>query len=263
MLKSLVRVSAAMLFFAMATIVAGAATSPSSGSDGQASCASREPLVAIAACTAIIDDIAVAKADNAKAHAMRALALTSRAYSEDAQSIEDWGICNSSQSTASFDACTRIIDNRTESDSRRADALYHRSKQHLAAGRKVESMTDFQRALKSFGDHQANSRERAVADYTEALSFDAGKSNWLAERGQLYLSLDNFKAAKADFEKALSLNGKEGIALLGRAFMRDMKGDKRGALRDLKTIVALPTDSDAAKWLNQTATDLLSRIGSQ
>ena len=233
--------------------------SPESGS--LAKCQSDDIKTAIPLCTALIEDPATSSVSKASAYAARGQALTSQAYDEETKNAQDWSVCVSDDLDASLAACGRIIDNTTEDVHRRADALYNRSKRLLDKGRNQEAMADFQRSLKPFTDHQPGSRNRAVEDYSNALKLNPGQSHWLAARGQLYLSIDDATRASADFDQALAVNATEGMALLGRALLRNSNGDPVGAVGDLKTLAALPADTDEAKWLHQTATQLLSRIG--
>ena len=261
MLKPLQSLIGGLFALPLMTWVALAAPSPPADQAGMTTCQDGEPGAAIAACTDLIDEPAVAGVQKAKAYAARGQALTKRAFDEDSASGQDWNDCLSADPQPALAACTRIIDNPTEHDGRRADALYNRSKLLLQKGLNKEAMDDFQRSLKSFTDRQPGSRQKAVLDYTSALNLEPANSRWLAARGQIYLSIDLVELASSDFDKALTLNAKEGMALLGRALLRETKGDPVGALGDLKSIVALPTETDEAKWLNNVATQIMSRLG--
>ena len=46
-----------------------------------------------------------------------------------------------------------------------------------------------------------------------------------------------------------------------RALLREASGHPVEALADLKVLIALPTDTDEAKWLNRAAKDFMSRLG--
>ena len=231
------------------------------GQDSMTACQSEDTAAAIPACTLIIDDPATADSEKSGAYASRAQALTAQANEEEARNAQDWSNCVAAEPDPGLAACSRIIENPAEFDSRRADALYHRSKRLLEKGLNAQAMADFQRSLKPFAERQPQSRERAVADYSSALIITPSQSRWLAARGQLYLSLDDGGRASDDFEQALKLNSKEGMALLGRALLRDAIGDREGSLADLKALVALPIETDEAKWLNKTATQLISWLG--
>lgn len=240
---------------------AQSAPPPPSLDPSMATCQSGTSTDAIAACTSIIDDRASKDSARARAFGARAQALTAISFEDDRVNSQDWTDCTGPDPQPAIAACTRIIDNHTEYDGRRADALYTRSKLLMAQDRKVEAMADFKRALGTFSDHQPGSRERAAEDYSAALRLEPRNSVWLAARGQIYLSWNNIKSASTDFDDALAINSKEGLALLGRALLRDGKGDPFGALVDLKAIAALPVDSDEARWLKKTATELMSQIG--
>ena len=261
MLKPTLSLVAGLFALTLTSLAALSNPSPVADQGGMSVCQADDPGAALSACTGLIDNPATTDADKAKAYAARGQALVRRAFDEDSKSAQDWSDCLRAEPEPALAACTRIIENPTEYDSRRADALYNRSKRLLEKGRNQEAMADFQRSLNAFTDHQPGSRQRALEDYNAALKLDPANSHTYAARGHVYLSLDVFEFGLTDFEKALSLNAKEGMALLGRALLRDAKGDPVAALADLKAIVALPSDTDEAKWLNKVATQIMSRLG--
>lgn len=226
-----------------------------------AGCQAKDPSVAIPACTALIDAAATAAGDKAIAYALRGRALTFVAYAEDTKIGQDWRDCITAETQPALAACTRLIDNPTLPDARRADALFQRSQRLSQEGLGKVAMADFQKSLKPFTDHKPPTRERALEDYSSAIKLDPANSRALAERGQIYLTVENIELAAADFDAAIALNAKEGIALFGRALLREAKGDPVGAVSDLKSIVALPADTEEAKWLNGAAKETMTRIG--
>lgn len=229
--------------------------------DATSICRTGQFADAIPACTTIIEAAASSDSDRVSALAFRALALTRRAAEEDTKSQEDWLDCLHAEPEPGMAACSRLIDDPSESNSRRADALYNRSKRLLDKGQNVEAMADFQRALKDFTDHQAGSRQLAIADYTSALKLDPKQSRLLAYRGQLRLALADYVEALTDFESALAINDKEKMALFGRALLREAGGRPVEALADLKALMALPADTEEEKLLNKAASDFMSRLG--
>ncbi len=240
---------------------AWSAASPETPASGMAACKSEVPADAIPACTAIIGNASTPNPEKASAFSLRAQAYISQGYDQDAKNAEDWHGCVNAGLDPGLAACTRLIDNATLPDARRADALYQRSKRLLDKGQNTGAMADFQRSLKPFTDQKPENRKLALADYSSAIELDPANSKSLAARGQLYLAFDERQSALADFEKSLAIDGKEPMALLGRALLRNAMGNPVGAVVDLKAILALPNDTDEAKWLHQTATELMSKIG--
>jgi tetratricopeptide (TPR) repeat protein len=261
MLKPMLTIVCSALAIAVLRQPAWSAPDPESAGNSMAACKSEVPSDAIPACTVIIENASTTNPEKASAYALRAQAFTALAFDQDAKNAEDWRDCIAGEPDPGLAACTRIIDNATIESSRRADALYNRSKRLLDKGQNAEAMADFQRSLKPFTDQKPESRKLAIADYSSAIELDPANSKSLAARGQLYLAYDDRQSALADFEKALAADSKEGMARLGRALLRDASGDPVGAVGDLKAILALPNDTDEAKWLHQTASELMSKIG--
>ncbi len=78
--------------------------------------------------------------------------------------------------------------------------------------------------------------EHAIADLTRAVELAPKNSQYLYERGQVFLRSNDAKRALDDFNAALALKPDDIAALLSRAFLRINLGNIPGARVDLESI---------------------------
>ncbi|GAM97057.1 TPR repeat [alpha proteobacterium U9-1i] len=88
--------------------------------------------------------------------------------------------------------------------------------------------------------------ERAIEDYTTALSLNASMASAYENRGNAYAAQDNHAAATADYDRAIALNPRRAGALLGRGNARLAAGDAANALNDYNQALALNPGLNAA-----------------
>ncbi len=72
----------------------------------------------------------------------------------------------------------------------------------------------------------------ALADLTEAIRQSPGTASYYTDRAQVYHQMGNIAAARADLDKALTLDGMNGELLRMRAGQRLAAKDREGALAD-------------------------------
>jgi tetratricopeptide (TPR) repeat protein len=129
---------------------------------------------------------------------------------------------------------------------------------YLRAGGKPNAQVYHCRALARLkqGDHQA-----ALSDFTLALGQGPGDATLWAQRGQSYLACQAAQLDLRDFEEAIRLDARNGLAHLGRGLARLQLGQRREADDDAESAVRLAPGNarltyDAACLLAQVAGQL-------
>lgn len=94
----------------------------------------------------------------------------------------------------------------------------------------------------------------AIADCTEAIRLYPKFAGAYASRAWAEIEKHSYEAAMADSNKAIELNPKFGTAYEDRALIRELKGDRKGALDDLLQSEAIastrvPSDSHLHVWV--------------
>lgn len=93
----------------------------------------------------------------------------------------------------------------------------------------------------------------AWADFNSVLRLRPGYAEVRALRGEAYLSLKNYEAALADFNHALRLNPNLIIALGGRGVIFFYYSEYQDALADFNLVLKLkPGDAEARAWRGET-----------
>ena len=118
--------------------------------------------------------------------------------------------CGSGDPEAVIAACSRIIDAGSDSRETMAVAFFYRAHAHARKG----------------------DRDRAVADFSEAIRLDNRNPEAYRRRGNLLAGMDDFAAAFADFESALALEPDNVAVLAARGFARFRQRDTDGAVSD-------------------------------
>lgn len=84
--------------------------------------------------------------------------------------------------------------------------------------------------------------QEALADCNEALRLDPYPSHQLATRGLVYLRLERFDNAVADYDAALKINSQMANALYGRGFAKLKKGDNPAGNDDIAAAKVIQPD---------------------
>ena len=95
------------------------------------------------------------------------------------------------------------------------------------------------KALAELKEVQTKNSEMAVQHFSGLIEKDPKDSASYAARGRAYSSLGDYGKAKADLEKAIQLNPKTVEAYKGRAVLRYMEKDTKGAWEDVHKIEEL------------------------
>eukprot|EP00850_Spirogloea_muscicola_P004462 SM000019S05006 [mRNA] locus=s19:460014:464021:- [translate_table: standard] len=134
--------------------------------------------------------------------------------------------------------------------------LWEKSKSRLKGGRSKEDAAE---DAKDKGNeaYKANSYEKALGFYSEAIRLDPKRSTYYSNRAMCQLNLNNFAEAEADCTAALKLDKKNVKAILRRATARDFLGYYDDAVEDFRqALIYEPTNRTARDGLHRL-TDLL------
>lgn len=148
-------------------------------------------------------------------------------------------------------ACTRVIQDRSQSVKNRITALglrafeydvkkdYNRSiadyTEVIRLGLKVAGVLS-DRCLAYIANGQ---REEALKDCDEALRLEPGSSGPFFSRGVVYFKLGLFGRSIEDYDAALRINPKHGPALYGRGLAKLKKGDTASGEADIVAAKAI------------------------
>jgi len=101
-------------------------------------------------------------------------------------------------------------------------------------------------SLRGYANRQLGNYDRAVADYTTAISYVSNKADHYLNRGRSYNSLRKFDLAIADMTKAISLDGTNISAFFGRGYAYMELKNNPPAIADFTKVIALdPKESEA------------------
>jgi len=201
-------------------------------------CQEGEPDARIAACTLIIGERGISRADRGSAYASRG-----GAYSR--KNDRNLATADYNRAITEFDAAIRLNPE---------DALtfFNRGAVHFNKGDYERAIADYDVAIRlkpkyadaykdradahaAKGDH-----ERAIPDFDEAIRLDPKNADAYFNRGQSYVFKGSYDRAIADFDAAIRLNPRNHSAYFGRAQAYGMKDD------DDRTI----TDFEAARLID-------------
>ena len=143
------------------------------------------------------------------------------------------------QAVAAYDEALRLNPNQTNVRTLRAECLLKRERwadaaqafdEILRTGTGTQSKILAGRALARM-KLEPPDRIGAVADLTNALAVEPTNAAYRGQRGQLYLALEQYPAALADFDEILA-NDRNAAALLGRGLARVRLGYYKSAAAD-------------------------------
>ena len=179
-----------------------------------------------------------------------ALALFSSAPSKEADM--DWDACTNGQGEVAIRGCTKVIARGSrETDHNRAVAFNNRGTFYEAAGDRDRAFADYNEAVRldpkyarayeyrgEIYDDNGDKR-RAMADISEALRLDPNYARAYAHHGKLSEDMGDKDRALADFSQAVRLDPTYAWAYARRGSIYDDKGDKDRALADLNESLRL------------------------
>ncbi len=166
-------------------------------------------------------DVAVAVQNNAYGRSWYKERPTGTAASPAPQ--EWWKACEKGVGEAAIKACTQIIESgNAGSSALLASAHYHRA----------------------YGYWQDKKYDLAIADYSRAISLNPEWLHSYAERGAVYLDMDDYDRAIADETEAIRRNPSFDRAYQWRAVAFRRKGEYRKAMDDHDRAIEI----DASAW---------------
>jgi tetratricopeptide (TPR) repeat protein len=214
----------------IAAVALVAVLSPCSGHAQVDQCKSRDPDVALAGCTRVLQKPGLHAKDRITAYGLRGLAYAKKGMIDEA--IAD-GL--------------RAV----EVDTRSAAGYLHRAYIFLRKPDNDRALADAERALQI--DPKAHAAyhvrgvvfsrrgelDRAIADYTRAHQLNPASANYLGDRGTAYFSKGEFEKAIADFTQSMTLGPglADPQAFRGAAYA--FLGEHDRALVDLSQAIAL------------------------
>ncbi|MFO1185438.1 MAG: tetratricopeptide repeat protein [Bauldia sp.] len=244
--------------FALGVLVA-LAGSPAFAADWDDCRAVTRPVVAIPACTRLIDtgglrppDKAIAFYDRGTAYrhqgdADRAIADFTQAVALDPKRAEAYNNRGLSyQDKADFDRALADYDRAIAINPRYAEAHSNRGLVDIAKGLNEQAITDYGRALAInprlaeayFGRGTAYQNlkqlDQAIVEYGRALAVNPRYSEAYNNRADAYQNKGQFDLAIADASKAIQVNPQLAEAYYTRGEIYKAKGDFDNALADIK-----------------------------
>jgi tetratricopeptide (TPR) repeat protein len=163
-----------------------------------------------------------------------------------------------SDAAARLRLCSKVIDDPSEIEGIRAEALLNRGLAHAAAGEDQSAIADYAAAIKLNPDYGALYQSRgeayfrsgaakeAIADFTSAIGLDPRNALALSSRAAVYMHVDDYAAALADFEALLALDPADADALAGRGLIYERKGDTGHAAADYRKALEIEGSNDIA-----------------
>lgn len=174
-------------------------------------------------------------------------------------SAEDLAACQrEADPAARVRLCTKVIDNTSEIEEIRAEALLNRGLAFAAEQQDVKAIADYTAAIALNPEYGALYQSRgeayfrmgeatkAIADFTAAIRLDARNTLALNSRAAVYMHVDDYGAALADFELLLKLDASDADALAGRGLIYERKGDLDRAAADYRKALEIEGGNDVA-----------------
>jgi tetratricopeptide (TPR) repeat protein len=154
--------------------------------------------------------------------------------------------------------CTKVIENTSEIDEIRAEALLNRGLAQAAGQLLVNAIADYTAAIELNPEYGALYQSRgeayfrmgeaakAIADFTAAIKLDPRNALALNSRAAVYMHIDDLGAALADFESLLVLDAADADAFAGRGLVYERKGDMDRAASDYRKALEIEGGNDIA-----------------
>lgn len=182
-------------------------------------------------------------------------------------SSEDHKACISDDGDRVVASCTRIIEDKQESDKARGAAFVNRAYGWKLREERSRALADLDEAIRlnpndalAYNNRGIIWREKreidnAIVDFTEAIRINpqprsdtaaSGNINVYTNRGLAWQAKEELDRALADFDEAIKLDARDVGAWYRRAEVRIQKEQDEQAIADLTVVVGLdPTIADA------------------
>lgn len=185
---------------------------------------------------------------------------------------QNWRWCTQQERVsldAQIGACTAIIQSGQETRSNIAVAFTNRGIAYAGKGQFDQAIADYNEAIKfdaRFSQafnfrgrayEQKSNSAQAIADYTTAIRLDPKNHIAMANRGFALTDAGEFDRALSDFNSAIALNAKSINAYIGRSSVYQKKGELDKALDDAD--MAHKIDPGNSIAVNQRASVWYSR----
>jgi tetratricopeptide (TPR) repeat protein len=246
--------------FILASIAVPVCASAASADD----CKSKDPQVAIAGCTAIIENTQSKPRDRARAHYFRSWAYIRINQLDNAKQDADTAISLDSSSSHNHLLLCKIFlqlgdagealascDKAVDLDPGLEMAFELRGSAHESLGDLANAIEDYGIAIDLAPDSprylldRANAYRatgdmaKALADYDHAIALEPANASAYVNRSTVHFSLKDYDKAINDCNKAIELSPDLAMAYLKRAESYAAKGEQSRAAADYKRAVEL------------------------
>lgn len=178
--------------------------------------------------------------------------------------------CNAADAERNIAGCTRIIEDKTESDTVRGIAHVGRGLALLGKGEANRALADMTEAIRlnpndalaynnrALIRRDAGDIDNAIADFNEAIRINPHPRSDLpgvpqvsvyTNRGLAFLSKGDSDRALADFDQAISLNPEDAAAYHRRGEIRAARDEFETALVDLDQAIKLDPNNGSAFYV--------------
>jgi tetratricopeptide (TPR) repeat protein len=173
------------------------------------------------------------------------IALAACSFPAQADDAEDWPLCDGSNSGGAIAACTRILQRGESDQSGTAIAYNNRGTSHSKRGEYDKAIADLSEALsfdprmptayitRGSAHNNKGEYDRAIADLDQALQLNPQLDTAYNNRGFAYNNKGEYDRAIADLDRALRLNPQNASAYNNRGLAYSNKGDYDRAIADL------------------------------
>lgn len=154
--------------------------------------------------------------------------------------------------------CTKIIDDASEIEDVRAEALLNRGLAFSEGSEDGKAIEDYSRAIALNPQYTApyqgrgesyfrsGDAQKAVADFDAVLKIDAQNTLALHSRAAVRVHAGDYDAALADFAQLLALDGTDADAFAGRGLVFEHKGDRTHAEADYRKALEIEGENEVA-----------------
>lgn len=148
-------------------------------------------------------------------------------------------------------ACTRIVQDRREDPKTRSDAHFNRGQAYSKKGDRDRAIADYGEAIKLDAKNTMalynrghtylvkRDYDRAIADNSAGIRIDPDVPLGYINRGVAYHANGQLESALADYEAALKRDPKLSFALYGRGLVRLKRGDAAAGEADIAAAKAI------------------------
>lgn len=178
------------------------------------------------------------------------IALSCTAVAEEAADA-DWEACESDDYGKALPACTRVLGDKALSSADRASIYYNRGRAFRAKGDRERAIADFSEAISlnpddAYAYHarggcysEDGDQDRAIADYSEAIRLKPDAAEPFNNRGNSYAAKGEEDLAIADYSEAIKVKPDLAEAYFHRGLAYARKGDRVRAAVDYHDAIRL------------------------